>query len=289
MQDMILTREIRQRIEAGAVLMAPGPYPHQCPNCGGMRIIGCFTPRKGPFLSPSSRSRWLYLPDGKSGWYQADLYVDDCPVCRGGQTNYYLEKFSGLEGEDLYIRLDRFRIDGELSGKKAALDVARSILGQNKSPGGFVTFHGGYGVGKTMLLKSLVNGFRLIEVPATYKTMANLLAEIREKFSSDNGLIQVENAIAHYAKARVLAIDEVERVNLTGWAQETIFRLLNDRYEAFSLLTILATNLDPKSLPDSLQYLASRMSSGLVVEVEGPDMRPLEGLNRWRDYAGVWH
>jgi chromosomal replication initiation ATPase DnaA len=73
----------------------------------------------------------------------------------------------------------------------------------------------------------------------------------------------------------VLCIEEVDRVNLTGWARETLHRLLDARYnQRRELLTVLASNLAPEQLPADFGYLASRMRGGQVVEVAGLDMRP---------------
>lgn len=82
----IYTPSIQETINNGAVPIVPGDHLDWCPNCGGIRIVGCFQIKEGPFLTPMSRSKWLDLPDGKSGWYQVVSHYDDCPVCRGGRV-----------------------------------------------------------------------------------------------------------------------------------------------------------------------------------------------------------
>ena len=97
---------------------------------------------------------------------------------------------------------------------------------------------------------------------------------MREKFG-DNAANAAETLIQDFRSVRVLAIDEIDRVNMTPWATETMFRLLNGRYSAQDrMLTILATNKAPAELPEQLQYLSSRMQEGIVVEISGVDVRP---------------
>ena len=169
-----------------------------------------------------------------------------------------------------------------LPGKDAAKQVVIDLLAMNKSPCGFVTFHGHYGTGKTLLLKASVNGFLNIGLVARYTTLADLLADARERFGNSIG--SVEATIDHLRGLHILAIDEIERVNLTGWANETIHRLLDSRYnQRNELLTVLATNLAPGMLPSEFGYLASRMSGGHVVEVGGADLRPAVAIRERKD------
>ena len=80
------------------------------------------------------------------------------------------------------------------------------------------------------------------------------------------------------------AIDEVDRVNTTPWVRETMFRLLDGRYQDQSrTLTLLATNTKPDDLPTDLQYLGSRMSGGIVTQIGGADVRLALGLIKQRE------
>jgi DNA replication protein DnaC len=277
-----------------AIPLASGPYPQLCPNCGGHRMMMVYVIDGGPYKSPDGRVKWLDLPPDPpnpqtpsvSGWYSGRLEVAPCPVCAGGQMDEYLRRNCGLSGDDLEISLSDFRTNGNLSGKAKALSVAQSLLAMNQQTRGFVTYIGGYGVGKTHLLKAIVNGFRKIRVMARYSTMADLLADVRERFGDDHGVRAVEDAIAEINRYRVLCLDEIDRVNLTGWAKETIFRLINYRYEnQHQVLTVIATNMRIEDMPPEFGYLASRLRSGVVVEVPGPDMRPAQGLKVTKELA----
>ena len=233
-----------------------------------------FLRNSGPFGSPNGgRVRWLV-----DGWYTGETHTEPCPVCQGDQLAGYLAANSGLSGADQSVSLEDFRTSGAYKDKAQALDTARALLGMNHEPSGFVTFIGDYGVGKSHLLKGLANGFRQIGVVARYSTMADALAQIREKFGEPNGSREVEAVIEDYRRARVLCLDEIDRVNLTGWARETVFRLFDARWqESGKLLTVMASNRAPKDLPEDLQYLASRINGGVVCNVPGPDVRAVQG------------
>ncbi len=263
------------REEPNAVLLLPETeYPLRCPNCHGWGAMMLFLIRDGPFPHPRGgrgECRWL-THRGRSGWWLGETKVEFCPVCRQGEKDLYLERNSGLSGRDLRISLQDFQVIGELSPKAPALETARRLLGMNQRPAGFVTFTSReYGVGKTFLLKALVNGFRAVDVLARYIPLPDLLVEIREKFGEADAS---DRLIAETRRAAVLCLDELDKAHLTGWALETIFRLLNSRYEERErLLTVLATNTPPEQMPPELGYLASRMQAGQVIEVAGPDVR----------------
>lgn len=270
-----------------AIPMAGGPYPHLCNNCGGHGVMMVFVIDGGPYPSPVGRVKWLDLPENppdpqtprKSGWYSGKLEMAHCPVCKEGRMDAYIQQNCGLSGSDLVVSIEDFKTGGVNAEKVEAKRVAMSLLAMNQSPNGFVLFTGSYGVGKTHLLKAITNGFRMIRVMARYSTMTDLLAEIRERFGDDHGVRAVEDAIDDLRRAKVLCIDEIDRVNMTAWAKETIFRLLNARYEEReNLLTVMATNLDIDDMPPELGYLASRFSGGIVVQVPGPDMRQAQGI-----------
>lgn len=281
------------RGQVNAVEILPASLTGICENCGGTGVMMLYIVSNGPHRYPNGKCKWFDYVDSegkpdraRSGWYNGDMKTAACPVCQEGRMESYLLANCGLDGEDLNLRLERFDVGGMNQGKREAKDAAGALLGMNQAAAGFVTFVGGYGVGKTHLLKSLVNGFRAIRVLAHYNTMSGLLAEIRSRFGDDNGVKRVEDVIDHYAGARVLTIDEIDRVNLTGWAKETIFRLLDARYtERDRLLTVMATNTAPSQFEDELRYVASRMSGGIVVTVPGPDMRPAASMARAGELA----
>lgn len=247
-----------------------------CPNCGDLGYIYAFYGDGNIYkYHPGKNAKWI---DG--AWHTGALKGLPCPVCAEHKEADFLQKNCGLIDTDLDIRLDEF---DPLAGKEDALHMAQGLLSQTPNPSGMITFFGGYGRGKTHLLKSLVNGFRIAGVFATYRKLSDLLADVREGYE-DNAREAAEDILMRYKNVRVLAVDEVDRVSWTPWSREATFRLLDRRYEMQRLtLTVLATNADPAQMPTDLEYLGSRMASGIICEVGGIDMRPAAGIQAERE------
>lgn len=254
----------------------------KCGNCGDLTIIMAFEVAAGPFQfypQPKKDQVSTYNDDTKS-WYVGQWLTAPCPVCSGDSSKmqYWITSNCGLSETDLDIRLDDFTM---MKGKEEARITAGKLLSMTPSPSGFVTYWGGYGVGKTTLLKALVNGFRLAGVMAVYVRMSEVLNDFREGYDTKTA---VETIINRYAAYRVLAIDEIDRVNITNWGAEVMPAFLDVRYnQAKTVLTIMATNTNPETFPDNLKYLGSRMSSGTMVEVGGADVRRSQGVEAKRE------
>jgi hypothetical protein len=252
----------------------------ECPNCGGWESFYAWYVSSGPHRYMPTGQGSVKMIEGE--WYTGELKSAPCPVCAGTKKQTWLERACGLEGIDLGVRISDFQA---MKGKEQAREIACNLLEQVPNPAGFITFWGEFGTGKTTLLKALTNGFRVAGVLAVYVRMSDLLANVREMFG-DNSKNAAENLLQEYRGVRALLIDEVDRVNMTSWATETMFRLLDGRYEARSrTLTVMATNKDVEIMraEDGLAYLASRMKSGVVVEVGGVDVRPAIGLQATKE------
>ena len=150
-------------------------------------------------------------------------------------------------------------------------------------PIGLYTFWGGYGVGKTTLLKALTNGFRIAGVPAVYRRMTDILNEVKDTYSNDSKQA-AQHLIKSYQNYRAVFIDEVDRIYKTNWSLDTTFTLLDDRYSRQeTALTVLATNANPDELEEDFPYLASRLREGVVIEIGGADVRPALGLKKQKE------
>lgn len=286
--DITYPREVLNLINDGKALpiFVEGPPSKRCPNCADFHSVFYWEHDKS-----SRKTKWIELnltPESiplpwyhGPGWYPGALHEIPCPVCTDGSIPDLLSSKCGLYLGDLNITLSGFK---KLPGKEKALSVAQGLLSMNRSPSGFVFFHGAFGVGKSHLLKSLVNGFRLMGTLSVYYTLANLLAFIRDRYG-EGAPHAAEALIEYFRGVKVLCLDEIDRVNLTQWAQETIQRMLDSRYnDRGSILTAMAANCEPDGLPADLDYLASRIKGGIVVQVGGVDMRPVIGAIERKDW-----
>jgi DNA replication protein DnaC len=260
-------------------LVVDGLPNSHCPNCHDAgytyiwEIEGDNRARNNPGMGKMKWNEHDIQVAGqvyKKGWYMGETKSGQCPACGSGSMRSWLTKRSGLSGAELGKTLGNFTAQ---PGKAEAFNIAAELL-SNRQPAGFFTFWGGYGTGKSHLLKGIVNGFVGQDILSKYYIAVNMLEDIRAQFGDDRGDARaVIQALSDY---RVLCLDEFDRVNMTGWAMQTMFQILEARYNARDeILTVLATNKTPWELPAEFGYLSSRMTGGTIVEVAGADMRPV--------------
>ena len=221
-----------------------------------------------------------------------------CPHCAADRAEAQVARETGLVGAVKNWRLANFR--RRFGPATMGLDAAREAV---KRPVGFVTFHGGYGSGKSHLLGGICNDLHEAGRSVHYTTLAGLLDYLREAFDPDS----TTGLAARYERmlaVECLAIDEVEKVSVTQWADEKLFQLIDDRYRrANECLTVLASNhriCDRDAdgnivrtypvLPSSkfVGAIMSRLLDGrfLVVDVGNEDVRPSLDRGRWLQGLG---
>jgi DNA replication protein DnaC len=195
-----------------------------------------------------------------------------CPhPCHNADRLARLARVSGLDEADLSLGLPDFQAAGPVTGE--VLRAAQSFLGE---PRPLFYLWGGYGNGKTLLLKALVNEFNQSGRVAVYTKFSRLLWYMRQVFGPDGDREDYLDRYERLKQVKVLAIDELDKASLTPFAQEFQFDILDDRYERGlrgDCCTIFASNSPPGELPG---YLQSRVEDGrcLVVENRGKDLRP---------------
>lgn len=167
--------------------------------------------------------------------------------------------------------------DIETNGRPGAakmMGAARAFIAEDRR--GFLTVHGGFGNGKSTILKAIVNDCITAGVEARYVTMTEVMVYAREAFDSQQQGDSDYGRIARLAKTQVLVIDEVDKARVTDYAREVQTHLFDVRYRnAHQLGTVVAWNgrFDAIDLP----WVRSRLSEYPVVENSDADMRPLIG------------
>jgi DNA replication protein DnaC len=160
----------------------------------------------------------------------------------------------------------------ETDSIRPAVEAVRAALAQGY---GWVYLHGGFGTGKTQVMKIAVAEAMRAGQTAAYVRMAEILDHLREAFQSDSKVSE-RSRLAWWAQLPVLAIDEFDRVRDTGYGEERRFVLLDRRYEQAIRqegVTLMASNLEPANLPDYL-YDRIRIGRFQVVYVSGKSFRP---------------
>lgn len=207
---------------------------------------------------------------GGSGVIQDDDgSVQECPLCRVS----YLRQISGLMEHEWSVNLKG--LDPVWGEDTARLrNYAKQVIGRELT---WLAILGPSGNGKTHALMAIVNAFTEQGIPARYYTFADLLAYVRQGFGED-ARIHAEARIDQLIEVPVLALDEADKFNETGWAQEMVFRLIDRRWRlarakpgAGRRITVFAMNAEPEE-----GYLQSRLldaSVGVVTRIYSADVR----------------
>ena len=146
---------------------------------------------------------------------------------------------------------------------------------------GLVFLYGGFGQGKSLVLKIAVAAALKAGKRAAYANLAGVLDDIRIAYDErENKMTELVRRMDWWASLDVLAIDELDKVGQTEWARERIFQLLDARYQGAvrqESLTVIAAN--HRSLDELSGYLRSRIednrftANGYVLNLRGADGR----------------
>ena len=190
-----------------------------------------------------------------------------CPSCN--QETMY--RMAGLTADEAKTRVADLRQDGR-PGTMAMVKAAQWFYERNMI--GFVALCGGFGVGKSHIMKAIAAEGVRRGWETYYITLSEVLMYIREAYNSqlegdsDLGRIKV------YAECRLLLLDEIDKVALTEYAQMVQTYLLDKRYRRSKTLgTVLAWNGGIDFIQASMPWLASRLWEFVVVENEDSDFR----------------
>lgn len=281
-EHYMIPNSFKELLGAGVKLLVaePNHEPLGCINCGMTAKPGYMVAKK-LLSAPMS-----YPPDGAvSCWHDGAYYISEvitapCPVCGGNKLGDLLRKNSGVPVGFEFVK---FADILPYTGNEQAREWLAMTIAQAPAPAGMVTLSGTYGTGKTFIGYCLTNEYIMRELPAKYVTASDMLASVRETFGNNSGNAG-EHLIQQYRKYKVLVIDEIDRINLTSWAQETLFRVIDGRYqERDRLVTVMISNSTPDQLgaTDEWGYLASRMKDGDVIVLKNGDMRGRQITPKW--------
>jgi chromosomal replication initiation ATPase DnaA len=179
----------------------------------------------------------------------------------------------GLNPKEREVRFGDLETVGR-PGAAAMITAAHEFTANNRT--GFLSMYGGYGNGKSMLLKAVVNDCLAAGIEAEYVTMTKVMMYVREAFNSNLTGDSDYSRVTRLARVRVLVIDECEKGRMSDHAREIQTHLFDERYRASHQLgTVLAWNGDFESF--ELPWVRSRLSQFAVVKNADADMRPLLG------------
>ncbi|HEX5940125.1 MAG TPA: ATP-binding protein, partial [Dehalococcoidia bacterium] len=142
---------------------------------------------------------------------------------------------------------------------KAARDFARF-------PEGWLVLSGPSGAGKTHVAAAIANEAIERGRPALFVVVPDLLDHLRSSYSSDADL-GFNQLFEQVRNAPILILDDLGTQQMTGWTQEKLFQLINQRFNS-QMPTVVTTNQRPAELPERMRTRLTDTSLVRVFELE---------------------
>lgn len=180
-------------------------------------------------------------------------------------------KAAGLTDGEAELRVSHLETKGR-PGTKAMVDAAMAFY--KKGMTGFLSLCGGYGVGKTHVMKAIAAEGVRQGFETYYTTLTELLLYIREAYSSNVDGDSDYGRIRKYAECRLLLVDEIDKAKLSEYAMSLETHLFDQRYRSSKRFgTVLAWNGDIGVIKTVMPWLASRLEEFIIAENNDSDFR----------------
>ncbi len=129
------------------------------------------------------------------------------------------------------------------------------------------------GVGKTHLACGILcEVFERHGQRGQFWPVVDLLDRYRATYDEDRATETVETVDAQLRQLAVLVLDDFGTHKSTEWAEERLFRLVDERYRDLRPL-VVTTNAGLLELPDRVKSRLADGSCSTLVQVSGPDRR----------------
>ena len=131
--------------------------------------------------------------------------------------------------------------------------------------------HGAVGRGKTYEASAIAKEFVDAGYSVVFTTAAGMLESIKETF---DGSGSTADAVARYTKCDVLVMDDLGKEATREWSVNTIFMVLNARYEAM-LPTVITSNFAPDEIAEKIGRRGEREAADAIASRIAETCRPL--------------
>ena len=179
-----------------------------------------------------------------------------------------LAKLSQMSREDLNRRLTDISVSDD---NREVIEAATEVIARGY---GWLYIWGGPGNAKSEVVKAIINHFNLNgDGPAIYTTLGNLLDYVRGGFADNS----YSSKFLQLRSAKVLGIDEMDKVRASEWVDDFTFHFLNDRYNTAvtrETLTVFVGQPHPSEIFGDVVYDRFRDGRFRIVENKAPSARP---------------
>ncbi len=145
-----------------------------------------------------------------------------------------------------------------------ALKISKQFIKNFPAQEVGLLFIGPCGVGKTHLAVAIIR--ELIEkkrVPCCFYDFRDLIREIQNTFTPESSLSE-SDVLAPVLQSDVLVLDELGAKRTTAWVEETIFYVINHRYNQKKLTIFTSNYLDSEDEEDQREAFYKKGGESLV-------------------------
>jgi len=145
-----------------------------------------------------------------------------------------------------------------------ALKISKQFVKNYPAQEVGLLFIGPCGVGKTHLAVAIIR--ELIEkknVPCSFYDFREIIRDIQNTFTPDSNLTESE-VLTPVFEHEVLVLDELGAKRTTAWVEETVFYIINQRYNQKKLTLFTSNYLDTEEEEDTRDSFYKKSGDTLV-------------------------
>ncbi|MGA9398819.1 MAG: AFG1/ZapE family ATPase [Anaerolineaceae bacterium] len=149
---------------------------------------------------------------------------------------------------------------------------------------GWLFIWGGYGCGKTHLAAAIANAAVAKNIPTLFLTVPDLLDSLRFTFDSEK--ITFEERFEEIRNIPLLILDDFGTQNMTSWALEKLFQIINYRY-INHLPLVVTSNQTVELIEGRLRSRFLDSTSVVRVNIQAPDYRNPSATNDYPELSAL--